>query len=195
MATDPQSNKVFGPALTPDRAVSIGQLVVNLPVVCIMALGGLLAYLLKGPAWTALGILLGIVPAWLWWSFMVPRWREWAKHQGADEDETQLIGERRGLLWRKGSFFERTEFGSRNKSEAERQIKQSSVEKPNTMKYWPALLFVGGLFFVLFGTGAYRYIRGDNAFNRLLKPEYHPWAIVVGLLMILRAYRVKDGTD
>lgn len=191
MSPDDPSNKHSASALTADRAVSIGQLVVNLPVVGIVALGGFLAYLVKGPAWTALGVLLGIIPAWLWWSIMVPRWREWAKRRGADEDETQLMGERRGLVWSRGSFFERTEFGSEHKSAAERRIKQSSVKKNDATQGWAALLLVGGSFFLLFGTGAYRYSRWDHAYNHLLKPEYRPWAIVVGLLMILLAYKAK----
>jgi hypothetical protein len=115
MARNHQSDKSSASALTPERAVSIGQLVVNLPVISIMALGGLLAYALKGPAWTAFGILLGIIPAWLWWSFMIPRWREWAKNHGADEERTQYLGQRRGLVWARGSIFEKTEFRPRNK--------------------------------------------------------------------------------
>jgi hypothetical protein len=110
-----QNGKPSASALTPERAVSIGQLVVNLPVVSIMGLGGLLAYVLKGPQWTAIGILLGIIPAWLWWSFTIPRWREWAKNQGADEEQTQYLGQRGGLVWPKGSIFEKTEFRSRSK--------------------------------------------------------------------------------
>jgi hypothetical protein len=166
MSPDDPSNKHSASALTADRAVSIGQLVVNLPVVGIVALGGFLAYLVKGPAWTALGVLLGIIPAWLWWSIMVPRWREWAKRRGTDEDETQLMGERRGLVWSRGSFFERTEFGSEHKSAAERRIKQSSVKKRCD-------------------AGLGRPI----ACGRLIFSTF--WQIVVGLLMILLAYKAK----
>jgi hypothetical protein len=69
------------------------------------------------------------------------------------------------------------------------------AKKSATRKYWPALLYVGGLLFLLFGTGAYRYRRGDYTYNRLLKPEYHPWSMVVGLLIILLAYRANDAED
>src|ERR1700686_1554960 len=109
MVKNHQSGKPSAPTLTPERAVSIGQLIVNLPVISIMALGGLLAYVLKGSVWTAFGIFLGIIPAWLWWSFMIPSWREWAKNHGADEEQTQYLGQRCGLVWPKGSIFEKTE--------------------------------------------------------------------------------------
>jgi hypothetical protein len=128
MVADGRTNKPSEPKLTPHRAVSIGQLVVNLPVVSIIGLAGLLAYLLKGPTWTPLGLFLGTIPGWLWWSFMVPQWREWAKRQGADETETQHIGESRGLLWHKGSFLEKTEFHSRKIATAERRITPGSEE-------------------------------------------------------------------
>jgi len=128
MAAHDQNTSPSWSALTPRRAVLIGQLVVNLPVVCIIGLAFLLAYLLKGPTWGALGLFLGIIPAWLWWSFMVPRWREWATRQGADAFETQLLGERSGLVWPQGSMFEKTEFRSRKRAAVEVQVKADSEE-------------------------------------------------------------------
>jgi hypothetical protein len=128
MVPQDQDGSPSGSALTPHRAVLIGQLVVNLPVVCVIGLGFFLAYLLKGPAWAPLGLFVGIIPAWLWWSFMVPRWREWAKRQGADEIETQLIGERSGLVWPQGSIFEKTEFHSRKRTAVESNVKAGSEE-------------------------------------------------------------------
>jgi hypothetical protein len=93
-----------------------GHLIVNLPVLLIMGLGWLLGYALKGPAWAVVGLLLGVIPAWLWWSEAVPRWREWAKLRGADEVQTQNLGVRSGLVWPKGSVFEKTEFRIRKKT-------------------------------------------------------------------------------
>ena len=100
-------------ALTPERAVCWGHLVVSLPVICIMGLGYILGYFLKGPNWAFVGVTLGVIPAWLWWSFSVPRWRKWAKSKGADEQRTQILGQRSGLVWPKGSIFEKTEFRPR----------------------------------------------------------------------------------
>ena len=68
-----------------------------------------------------------------------------------------------------------------------------SAISPETKIYSPAYLYILGLFTLLFGTGAYRYRRGDYEYNRHLQPEYHLWAIVAGLLMILLAYRANDA--
>lgn len=102
--------------LTASKAVLIGHLIVNVPVVCIMGVGYLLAYVLKGRDWAVIGILVGVVPAWFWWSFMIPRWREWAKGQGADELQMQNLAQRSGLVWSKGSIFEKTEFRPRKRT-------------------------------------------------------------------------------
>ena len=115
MVTDGQSSNPSESALTPYRAVLLGHLVVNLPVVTIMGLAYLITYLLKGPTWAPIAVFLAVIPAWLWWSFMVPRWREWAKRRGADEEQTQYLGQRSGLVWPRGSIFEKTEFRPRSK--------------------------------------------------------------------------------
>jgi uncharacterized membrane protein len=103
--------------LSPEMAVLLGHLVVNLPVFSIMGLACLLGYALRGQGWAIIGLLLGVIPAWLWWSISVPRWREWAKQQGADEERTQFLGQRSGLVWPKGSIFEKTEFRPRKRKQ------------------------------------------------------------------------------
>ena len=64
----------------------------------------------------SLGLLLGFVAAWLWWSYSVPRWRQWAlKQLGVTEEELQKAAEVAMLVWPKGSFFEKTEFKIKRK--------------------------------------------------------------------------------
>ena len=116
MANETQVENSSKSALTPERAVLLGHLVVSLPLVSIIGLGYLLGYLLGGPGWATIGLFLGVIPAWLWWSISVPRWREWAKHRGADEERTQFLGQQSGLVWPKGSIFEKTEFRPRKKT-------------------------------------------------------------------------------
>lgn len=59
---------------------------------------------------------LGFIMAWLWWSYSVPRWREWAlKQTGVNADELQKAAEVATLVWPKGHFFEKTEFKIRKK--------------------------------------------------------------------------------
>jgi hypothetical protein len=41
---------------------------------------------------------------------MVPRWRQWAITRGAAADKLQRWAVITGLVWRKGSMFEKTEF-------------------------------------------------------------------------------------
>jgi hypothetical protein len=102
--------------LTPKRPVRIGQLVVNLPVVILIGLAGVCALRFGGPIWGLAGVFLSPFLGWIWWSFSVPRWREWAKEKGADEELTQALAARRGPVWPKGSFFEKTEFRRRKKN-------------------------------------------------------------------------------
>jgi hypothetical protein len=102
--------------LTPERAVRVGQLVVNLPVIIIIGLGCACPFWFRGPLWGIAGVFGGPILGWIWWSFSVPRWREWAMKKGADEELTQTLAVRRGLVWPRGHFFERTEFRDRKKN-------------------------------------------------------------------------------
>ena len=89
------------------KAILVGQFIVNLPAVAIMItvlfLGSLIA------PWE-LSLITGSLLAWIWWSYTVPRWREWALDRGIDPDRLQKFAFRTGLTWSKGSLFERTEF-------------------------------------------------------------------------------------
>ena len=116
IAVNDQSGASFNPNLSPSRAVLLGHLVVSLPVIAIIGIVFLTSYALKGPAWGVAGLLLGVLPAWLWWSLTIPLWRDWAKRQGADEARTQYLGQWTGLVWPKGSFFEKTEIKLRKKT-------------------------------------------------------------------------------
>jgi hypothetical protein len=70
----------------------------------------------KSGIFTGSGLILGFVLSWLWWSYSVPRWREWAlKQPGINPDELQKAAEVATLVWPKGHFFEKTEFKTKKK--------------------------------------------------------------------------------
>ncbi len=109
-------------------AILAGHLIVNLPVLGIVA-GALwmgvkiiLAILGVAPAFPNVAFFLilcgsfvfGVVVAWLWWAYFVPRWRRWAIRNGASPDRLHRWAVLTGLEWRKGSPFERTEFRPKN---------------------------------------------------------------------------------
>lgn len=92
-------------------AVSRGQRVVNFPVITILILGCGIGWILT-VASVLLGCIVavvGIVAAWLWWSYSIPLWRRWALERGANPEELQSLGVQAQLLWPKGSMLERTE--------------------------------------------------------------------------------------
>ena len=98
-----------GRHLSVGRAITVGWLVVNLPTLVIIFSVLIIGFsLVPNGRWIflALAVLLG----WLWWSFTVPRWRRWALNRGADPAKLQRWAVITGLVWRKGSVFEKTEF-------------------------------------------------------------------------------------
>jgi hypothetical protein len=92
------------------RAVALGHFVVNLPALVVV--GGIdvvaVRYLNDGGALALAVGAFGL--AWLWWAFTVPRWRRWAIARGVEPAALQRIGQRTGLLWRKGTWMSKTEF-------------------------------------------------------------------------------------
>ena len=102
--------------VTPGRAVVFGHLVVNVPVLAIIVLAYVVGLILWGPVAAIFCLFVGIALAWVWWSAMVPRWRDWARSRGADEERTQHLAQITGLVWPKGSIFEKTEFRSRKRN-------------------------------------------------------------------------------
>ena len=85
-----------------------------------------------------LGLFLGFVLAWTWWSFSITKWRMWAienTHQN-DWAEINRIAVKEKLIWSEGHRFEKTEI--RNKKENE-EIKAfydkiNEVSQENTLE-------------------------------------------------------------
>ena len=107
--------------VTPRGAVIRGHIFATVPVFAIIlaftlagiSLGGRIGLL-----WTVIGLGIGTVVgasvAWLWWSFAIPRWRDWVEDQGLSPADVQDLAARTRLLWPEGSVYERTEFRRRD---------------------------------------------------------------------------------
>jgi hypothetical protein len=95
-----------GKNLSAGRAVLVGHLWVNVPVLLIIGLGSGAGAML---GYSRAGALVGTVPAWIFWSFTVPRWRRWAMACGAPPEETQRLASATGLTWPKGFVLQKTE--------------------------------------------------------------------------------------
>jgi len=87
---------------------------VTLPVFLIMLLVPTVGWLVRQWPGVMVGLVAGPGLAWPWWSYAVPRWRDWVEDQGIAPEEVQEEAERIGLLWPRGSRWERTEFRRRN---------------------------------------------------------------------------------
>lgn len=103
------------PRLTAAKAVLVGHLVVNLPVVIVIVAGWIVG---SANGHRTSGLLVGGVIGWAVWSFLVPRWRDWAATTNAPPEEVQRLAQQTGLVWGKGSTLERTEM--RRKSDPRR---------------------------------------------------------------------------
>jgi len=90
------------------KAILAGWLVVNVPVVIIMLTVLLIGMAIERNAWW-LFLTIAFFLGWTWWSFIIPRWRRWAVSRGAPADRLQRWAVISGLVWRKGSAFEKTE--------------------------------------------------------------------------------------
>jgi len=103
------------PSVTPRQALARGHLTVTLPVVLIMiAVVLVLRIFLGSNVGLVVGLFAGPGTAWIWWSFMVPRWRDWVIDNGLRAEDVQRAAKLTGLVWPRGFLFERTEFRRRN---------------------------------------------------------------------------------
>ena len=97
-----------GASLGVGKAIIIGWLVVNIPALAIMLIVLFVGLAIEPRLWW-LFLSIGFILGWTWWSHSVPRWRRWAHRRGANPDRLQKWAVITGLVWPKGSRFERTE--------------------------------------------------------------------------------------
>ena len=102
MNQEPQ-NEDSRPAISALRAVLIGQLLVNLPVIAIV----LIAFFIGGmlfPQQPWISLVAAIVLGWLYWSLAIRRWRAWAISRGVPPYELTRMASFSGLA-RPGDWY------------------------------------------------------------------------------------------
>jgi ABC-type multidrug transport system fused ATPase/permease subunit len=78
-------------------------------IICIVAPLVLSIYGLC-PAWfMILGMVFSVIPAWIWWSFNVVKWKVWAFSNVRNVHELKRKSIKENLIWPDGSTYEKTE--------------------------------------------------------------------------------------
>lgn len=111
------------------KALLIGHSIITLPLFIIMFglfFGGRALF---GFRYSLLFLIVGFTLAWLWWSFVTPRWRQWALRGSAPADKLQKWATITGLTWPKGWIFEKTEF---NVAETGPEVSAGEEAKPTS---------------------------------------------------------------
>jgi hypothetical protein len=103
--------------VTVDQALAKGKRMVNYPVFGIMiGMFVITSFLLSEkiiPVWGfPIAFVVGIGLSWLWWSFMITRWRLWAFENVRNVHELKERAIQEKLIWNDGSIFEKTEIRS-----------------------------------------------------------------------------------
>lgn len=80
-----------------------GQLTVNLPVILIILIIGF-GLSMYFDIHFKIAMLIGVVLGWIYWSFSVKKWIEWAVENGVDEDRLLKVGKRGLLVWSKNTL-------------------------------------------------------------------------------------------
>jgi hypothetical protein len=111
-----------------DDAIKRGQLVVNLPVtIIIIGLMAAGAYLVVATTMPLLGIGIfasSFVLGWLYWSFAITKWKQWAYTNVDDIIALKKAAVDAYLIWPDDNVFNKTEIKTPNEAVAEQQILQ-----------------------------------------------------------------------
>ncbi|MCR8561882.1 hypothetical protein KXD93_29775 [Mucilaginibacter sp. BJC16-A38] len=100
--------------VTVDEALARGKKTINYPIAAIQLLTVIASFFLmvylELPGWTiAVGFLTGFIITWVYWSFMITRWRIWAFENVRNVHELKQRAIKEKLIWKDGSIFEKTE--------------------------------------------------------------------------------------
>jgi uncharacterized membrane protein HdeD (DUF308 family) len=79
-----------------------------------------------------------------------------------------------------------------------KKLNRKSAPPARFNSAWPLLsqstmLFVVGIAIIAYGTAAFQYTRWNRDYNRAIHPSFHPWAIVVGVILVYFSSRKSKG--
>ena len=106
------------------KAIAIGSLVVNGPVLLLLCAPVVIYTVAPRFAWVVFIYPIFLACAWLWWSLTVPLWRIWAYERVASAQELKRQAVAANLTWPSGSLFERTEIKSAAVRYREKQLER-----------------------------------------------------------------------
>ncbi len=172
--------------ITVEQALKWGNFLLRIcPVIVmiVLMLGGVLLVSSKlAPRWVAMvGVPLSFVAGWVWWSIATTHWRLWALEHVRNIHDLFTQAEQDGLIYRKGSLFERMEIRTRPQRERMEALEMRfdvpdehtddpTVPEVTCIRYSPLQLwisFVMGLFAT--GLGIYMMASGHSlAFGGIL---------------------------
>jgi hypothetical protein len=95
------------------KAVLLGHAVISLPILIVSVIAMFVGFHVGEVNGAYGGLLIAFVISWVWWSFMVPKWRRWALARGADKRLLHRYAVWSMLEWPHGWLFEKTEFRGR----------------------------------------------------------------------------------
>lgn len=117
-----------------NRALLIGHLIVNVPVLSSILGTPLLTYYFFSlnfiSVWSIpISVIAGLGLAWIIWSFMITKWRIWAFENVTNVHELKKRAIEEKLIWEDGNWFEKTEIRSKqDKIELERIFRKFEKE-------------------------------------------------------------------
>lgn len=183
--------------ITAKKAVQIGQWWVNGPVAIFMFAP--VIWLLY-PLWRDdvnspiiilyffLGLIIGMIPAWIYWSFTAPKWLVWAYKRVDNQGELRHRAEEGKLLWARGSTFGKTMIISKADSkfieEVEANLNHYSAEpiledqieiKIGHTSFWSMVLI---MLFLFVGTGI-------ATIQNILAQDYSNTSIIIGIAFLV----------
>lgn len=125
--------------VTVNTAIKRGQLSVNLPVMLIMfSVLGLCIFLVtdkQAPGYLILAsILLAPLTGWIYWSFVITRWRIWAFTNVDNVHELKSRAISCQLIWPDGHIFEKTEIRTKKEKEIIKDLDKRFLENPPKRK-------------------------------------------------------------